>query len=279
MSEEARELNFELYFATEVLGLPSLHYGFWEAGSASGHLDLDELRDAQVRFTEELVSAIPQGVESVLDVGAGIGDSALEMAHRGYEVTAISPDQNHEQYFLRAPNPRLHFHRSAFEDFESDSQFDLLYFSESINYFDREVGLRQSRRLVKPGGHLLVSGMFFFQGEEPFPEDFDLADLEYVRQAESFGFELVEARDFTRNVLPTVHMAHRALTDHLPPLLRMVETFLRRRTPLTGRLLGWILSPSRKRMERSVAEYQQKMDPEYFATHIRYATLLLRAEE
>jgi hypothetical protein len=32
-------------------------------------------------------------------------------------------------------------------------------------------------------------------------------------------------------------------------------------------------------MERAMADYRRKMDPEYFASHIRYATLLLRTEE
>ena len=130
---ESGKLDAELYFLSEVVKLPSLHYGFWDSGMASDRLSLDELRHAQNRFRNELLSAIPAGVERVLDVGAGVGDSAFEMARRGYDVVAISPDQNHEKYFTDCRAPRLPFRCTTFEQFQTDSRFDLLFFSESLS--------------------------------------------------------------------------------------------------------------------------------------------------
>ena len=276
VNAESRKLNFELYVLSEVLKLPSLHYGFWDTGTASDCLDLDELRCAQGRFRDELLSAIPEGVTNVLDVGAGIGDSAFEMVRRGYNVVAISPDRNHEKYFVGCSSPRLCFRCSTLEKFQTDSRFDLLYFSESINYIDREFGLRQSCRLTKPGGHLLVSGTFRSPGKQPYPEGFDLAELEYVKQAEASGFELVEARDITENVLPTVRLARRAITDYLPPLREMGKAFLETRTPVSRALLKWALARSRRSFDKAVANYYCETDPEYFVRCMRYATLLLR---
>ena len=92
------ELNFELYFVTEVLKLRSLHYGYWDEERSNGRLDLDEIQRAQSRFTERLISFVPPETKTILDVGAGIGDNARALSRSGHRVTAISPDRNHERY-------------------------------------------------------------------------------------------------------------------------------------------------------------------------------------
>ena len=110
----AAEENFELLFVTEVLKLSSLHYGYWEEGQASGEIDLDEVRRAQSLFTDKLLSFIPEHVNTVLDVGAGVDDNARALAAVGYRVTAISPDRNQVRYFDETRDPSVAFHCSKF---------------------------------------------------------------------------------------------------------------------------------------------------------------------
>ena len=95
------EQDFELYFVAEVLKLSSLHYGYWEVGEASGRIDLDEVRRAQSLFTDKLLSFIPGSVNTILDVGAGMGDNARALAAAGYRVTAISPSPHLPQMRAR----------------------------------------------------------------------------------------------------------------------------------------------------------------------------------
>ena len=276
MREQTTELNFELYFVTEILKLSSLHYGFWEEGQASGEFDLDEIKQAQARFTERLIAFVPKDVETILDVGAGIGDNARALTNIGHRVTAISPDQNHARHFEKSADPKIEFHRSKFEEFESDRRFDLLLFSESHRYFDRQIGLRQCRRLVSPGGHLLVCGMFRHSTNKSFPVDFDLGELEYVTTARSHDFIAEKIVDITPNIIPTIDVMNHVMQQYLEPTLRMASLYLKARAPWKARLLNLIFSREGRDFERVIDKYRRKIDPERYRERFRYVTILFR---
>ena len=270
------ELNLELYFVIEVLKLRSLHYGFWDTGTHTGEFDIEEIRSAQARFTRELLSSVPKEVETILDVGAGIGDNARALAEAGHRVTSISPDANHAKYFAELENPNVAFHRSKFEDFTSDEPFDLLLFSESHRYFDRDVGLRQCRQLVRPGGHILVSGMFRNVDNKKFPKNFDLLQLEYIQAAAEYGFVPVQLVDITRNVIPTMKIMHRALEEHVDPVLELVDTYMRARAPIKARLLKLLLRSQFRYTERVFEKYKKRTRPHRFRHWYRYLTILFK---
>lgn len=271
-----QRLNFELYFVSEVLHLPSLHYGYWDKGQSSGKIDLDEIRKAQARFTRELLSFIPEGTESVLDVGAGIGDVAKALSEEGYKVTAISPDRNHAPYFAKLRDRGIAFQQCTFEAFRSQQPFDLLLFSESINYFDRHVGLQQCRRLIRPGGHLVVSGKFRDEQGAPFPDNFNLEDLEYIRLAKKYDFTPRKIVDITENVLPTMEIFYQALENYVEPIVEFADQYLRARAPWKEKALKFLLSRQKKKLEDDLSEYRQTVNPDYFRRHIRYVTILLQ---
>ncbi len=270
------DLNFELFFVTEVLKLSSLHYGYWEEGQASGEIDLAEVRRAQSRFTDELLSFVPENVNTILDVGSGVGDNAHALAAAGYRVTAISPDQNHIRYFDETRDPNITFHNSKFEDFTSDEEFDLLFFHESSNYFDRDVGMQQCRRLVRPGGYLLVSGMFRHANGEAFPDDFDLSDLAYVKLAREYGFVPDQIVDVTPNVLPTMVMAHRAMQEYVEPVIEFAGDYLQARIPWKVRVFKFLVSKQIKAFQRKLRRYRRKTDPDRYRERVRYVTMLLK---
>jgi hypothetical protein len=48
-----------------------LHYGYWD-DPENTTLNLDEVRKAQIRYTDYLVSSMPSGLHTVLDVGCGV---------------------------------------------------------------------------------------------------------------------------------------------------------------------------------------------------------------
>ncbi len=272
------ELNFELYFVTEVLKLRSLHYGYWDEERSSGRIDLDEIRLAQSRFTERLLSFVPPETKTILDVGAGVGDNARALSHSGHRVTAISPDRNHERYFDDFDDPDIAFQRSTFETFESAEQFDLVLFSESHRYFDRRVGLQRAHRLIRPGGHLLVSGMFRHADKKPFPMDFELSDLPYVRMAVEYGFAPLQISDITPNVFPTIELVHRAVSDILEPTLRFAEAYVMARSPWKARLFRLLLSKEDNELNRALKKLRRKTNPDRFRERFRYATILFEAQ-
>ncbi|MBK7951979.1 MAG: methyltransferase domain-containing protein [Deltaproteobacteria bacterium] len=270
------ELNFELYFVTEVLGLRSLHYGYWDEPKTIDRVDLEEMGRGQARFTERLLELVPPDVKSVLDVGAGIGDNARALSRAGHRVTALSPDRNHERYFAACDDPNVSFRRTTFETFETAERFDLVLFSESHNYFDRRFGLRKAHDLLRPSGRLLVSGMFRSEDGTAYASDFDVSEHPYVRMAAEAGFETVQISDITPNVLPTVEMIDRAVTEILEPTLRFAEAYAAARAPWKTRLFRVFLARDHDAIRRALKKLRRKTDPDRFRARIRYATILFQ---
>lgn len=270
------ELNFELYFVTEVLRLRSLHYGYWDEARRSEGIDLEEMAEAQARFTERLVAFVPPDVKTVLDVGAGIGDNARALARLGHHVTAISPDANHQGYFDEIDDPNVSFERNTFEAYRTDERFDLVLFSESHRYFDRRFGLDRARQLLNPGGHLLVSGMFRSEDKGPFPPDFDCAALPYLAMATERGFQAIRVDDITPNILPTIEMIDRAITDIAEPTIRFAESYAAARAPWKLRLLRLFLSRENNELSRVLKKLKRKTEPARFRARFRYVTVLFR---
>ena len=206
-------LDLELFFCTEILKLTSLHYGYWEESdklTAGGEkLTLDCLRDAQQKYTDILIEAIPKNVKSILDVGCGIGDVSRSLSKLEYDVTAISPDSNHVKYFDNHLS-KLTFLQTKFEDLDIDDKFDLILMSESQNYFPTEIGFRQCTSFLSPKGYLLVSGMFRKDSNSKIAEVPNTAE-DYIETAEKHGLLLIEDVDITQNILPTIDFIHESM--------------------------------------------------------------------
>ena len=269
------EVDLELFFVTEVLKLRSLHYGYWDVG-VKPQLAPGDVVAAQARYTEELLRFVPEETRTILDVGSGIGDNAVACADRGFEVTALSPDKNHARYYPTDEQRRIAFHPVRYEDFSSQRRFDLLLFSESVNAMDWEVALQQSRRLVRPGGRMLISAVFRNPGDRPYPDDFALEDLPYVQLARRYGFTLEAARDITENCVPTLELAFAILTERLPPMLSVAEHFLRHSSPAKLALIKFFFRRQLKQLESLQSRYERILDPTLFRQCSRYVILRFR---
>lgn len=266
-------LDLELYFFTEVVGLSSLHYGYWDDPPPVEHLTLADVRRAQARFTERLLAAIPPGVRSALDVGSGIGDNAHAMAGRGLDVTAVSPDKNHGRYYERRNGHAVSFHNRKFEDLNLPRRFDLVLMSESQNYFEPTAGLRQVCRYTEPGGWLLICGLFRKTDSRELGY-VTCVEGAYVEEARRHGFTLSSRTDITENVLPTLAFAER----YVRPLLDLTERYLKTAS-LPKRWLASLLIGKRGMGIPALRQYyRERSDPAFFRAHARYLTLLFRRD-
>ena len=86
-----------LRFYHEVLHLDELHAGLWKDDPQS----FDGLREAQKRYNEHLLSLIPEGVSTILDVGAGTGVISARLRELGYQPSGLAPDPYLENIFTQ----------------------------------------------------------------------------------------------------------------------------------------------------------------------------------
>ncbi len=140
--------------------------------------------------------------DRILDVGCGTGFATEGLlAHENVEeVWALdqSPHQLGKAYAKFGRTGPVHFHMGDAErlPFATDS-FDIIWSSGSIEYWPNPVrALREFRRVVKPGGQILVVGpnypkttvmqkiadaIMLFYDEEEADEMFHAAGLEDIR--------------------------------------------------------------------------------------------------
>jgi len=70
------------------LGTKDLHYGLW---GDDLEVKVQNLPEAQKRYSDFLISHFPDDVKTILDVGCGAGGLATELLGRGYQVQGVSP--------------------------------------------------------------------------------------------------------------------------------------------------------------------------------------------
>jgi len=207
-----------------------------------------------------------------LDVGCGVGDVASALVQKGHSVTAVSPDRNHARFFGDRNGGRLDFHNVKFEDFDSGQKYDLVLMSESQNYFAMDAGFSQSKKHLRRGGYLLVSGIFKKRNVDGF-EDCHIEE-EYIRRAESHNLVLEKYLDITENILPTLEFAGQCLEGYLTPSLKVLGRYLGNRAQIKLKLLKLLFAKEIRQMAQVLEYYEERFDPRLFRDHMKYSRLL-----
>ena len=114
------------------------------------------------RYESLVFDAIPAGCKRALDVGSGNGEITRELRRRGVpEVVGLDRDEPCVQRCLN--HPAAGDIRYVVGDLSTadlaPNHFDLVSAVASLHHMDAREGLLQLRRLVAPGGVLVVVGL------------------------------------------------------------------------------------------------------------------------
>lgn len=172
----------------ETGALDSLHFGLYQRPG-------EGLFDAQRNATALLLSHLPKPPGRVLEVGVGLGVTLRELLRRGYAVVGISPDPRQLARLAGLGGARATLVQCRFEDMPSEEAgYDLVLFQESAQYIrPRSLLVTRSRRLLRPGGTLLIMDEFPAGEVEPL-----------LALAAAEGLELRDSVDLTAQALPSV---------------------------------------------------------------------------
>lgn len=206
ISKATRYQNAALEYYLELTHSPYLHYGYWEPLPASvDELTPAQLRIAQQAYADHLLSFVPADVNTILDVGCGIGGNAAHLLSKGFSVEGLAPDLLQQEQFLQRTQGKALFHLTRFEDFKSTKLFDLVLLSESSQYIAATDIAQASRRSLHPGGYLLISDMFRKNAEYRegiFSNCLVVSELEAALIQQ--GFQLVKVEDISTQIAPTI---------------------------------------------------------------------------
>ena len=214
-------IDHVLKLYSETIQSSYLHYGFWDNPGIIQveRMTLQDVKDAQVRYIENLASYIPDEVNSILDVGCGIGGNTDFLLNEGYKLETLSPDDFQRSIIGQKFGNKIPFHHCKFEQFKINRKFDLILESESACYINISKGFSKARDVLKMGGYLLASDYFvYFNDNSKSPHLRSSHDLEkYMESAKEHGFELIKEYDQTKNTMLTLDYGKHLIERFINP--------------------------------------------------------------
>lgn len=96
-----------------------------------------------------------------LDLGTGTGTVARGLAARGCDVTGLDPSEalmDEAKYLDRAAHVNVRYILGRAEETGlPESSFDIVTAGQCWHWFDRAAAAREARRVLKPGGALIIA--------------------------------------------------------------------------------------------------------------------------
>jgi len=239
-------IDHVLKLYSETIRSDYLHYGFWgEPNSVEiESITLQEIKNAQDRYIEHLASFIPNEVNSILDVGCGIGGNAEYLINQGYVVETLSPDDFQKSTIAEKFNNQMTFHHCKFEKFQSEKQYDLILESESACYIRINKGFEKAQETLRAGGYLLASDYFVhFRDDSKNLHLRSSHDMEkYLSSAKAHGFELIREYDQTDNTMPTLDYSKYFIERFINPTIEYSVHSAKKNYPKTAALIGRLVA-------------------------------------
>ena len=253
-------------------GWEDLHYGFWRPGA---EVDVHHFGEAQARFSEFLLSHIPTGAKTILDVGCGTGSVAERLIERGYRVDCVSPGPFLTPVARRRLGDATSIYQCRFEELETASRYDVVLFCESLQYVELAESLRRAVALLTPGGYLVIADFFRTDatGHSPMAGGHRLRN--FYHEMAALPLACLRDVDITRETAPTVKLINDAMTEAVRPIWEMTQHFLRAKRPWLSRILHWAFRRRLAKLQRK--QFAGNNTPDAFATFKSYRLLVYQA--
>jgi len=256
MNNITRYQNAALQYYLDLTGSSYLHYGYWEPiPSTKDELTMTKLRTAQEAYCDRVLSFIPTGIETVLDVGCGNGGNAVKMIDKGLKVEGLAPDPLQEANFVKRTNGKAVFHVNTFDEFihisphSAPPNYDLLLFSESTQYMSPELIADGAARSLKSGGYVLLADMLRKDAE--YREGIFsncLVNTDLHKSMEAAGFKLVKTDDISAHIAPTIDICVQSFQTFGLSTMKYIATLVAIAVPPIYKILNYFLGKWLKRL-------------------------------
>jgi SAM-dependent methyltransferase len=242
-------LDIDALLSQIVDGKGFLHYGYWPDRTAD-EISLTRLARAQQAYFDELAGAIPNGTDSILDVGSGTGSNALRLQQKGYSVACVCPSAKLNDLARRKLPPDTVIHECLFEDLATDAEYDLLLFAESFHYLNATRALPQIATLARK--HVVIFDYFPRQegGARQGISHRQLTEM----LAEDGTFRIVSDRDVTGHIAPTFEVLDKIANAHVRPFVAKAIADLK----AEHRVLSFFLAYPLRKVGRSLRKTSNK---------------------
>ncbi|WP_017571005.1 SAM-dependent methyltransferase [Nocardiopsis halotolerans] len=227
--DEVGEFYDDRGWLYEIFMGQNLHIGWWD--------DARPGVDPKDRLTDVLIERTPVSAgQRVLDIGCGTGHPALRLAAAtGCDVVGVTVSADQVETAERNAREAGLGKRAEFRLADAaelpfdDDAFDAVWVVETMMYVsDKEGALAEARRVLKPGGTLVLSDYterteLSDQQREALKEGFTVASLptaeEYGRLFAKAGFTVARTTDATSHLVRSAERIERVVEEHYPTVV------------------------------------------------------------
>lgn len=251
--------------------MQDLHYGYWTPDLP---IEMPNLPKAQAQYSDFLLSHLPDGVTTVLDVGCGAGNTARKLLDRGYQVDCVSPNSFLTSVAKETLRDRVTFFECRFEDLQTHKRYDVLLFSESFLFMRLYDAIAKAGQCLNPGGYILLSDVFKIvpDGNTAIGGGQHLA---LFRDAFAKSpFTKLKEIDMTPQIAPTFTLLNEAYTQAVKPAYDLIMARLRKKNPWIMKVVLWKFRDRIKRYEDK--HFSGKRTAETFAAIKSYRLFLFQ---
>lgn len=224
-----------MWLMQKFFQLNHLHYAYFE--STPSILDLRSIREGQLAYENLMLANLPIQSGRILDVGCGTCELSRRLKELDFEVHGLAPEDFMEQLFSDKVGAK--FFKLRFEELSESENYDLLIFSESLQYIPLDSFIEKSRSILSPGGKIIISDYFLtdddFQGSRRSGHL-----LSSFHQKIQTDFDVLENLDITANILPTLDFIENIVHQQVEPVIEYLKSRSLSKGFMQRILMNWI---------------------------------------
>jgi SAM-dependent methyltransferase len=234
----SRELGLEAGYISGkyFLKLDHLHYGYWTRGI---EVDIANLYLAQDEYARFVISHIPDGVKTILDVGCGTGQIAKMLLDKGYHVDCVSPSPFLTKRVRELLGERTNVFECFYEDLQTDNRYDMIVFCESFQYVNMEQAFINTSKFLNIGGYLLICDVFRKDTHSNSVMSGGHKLSKFKDLVAKFPFKLIENVDITEETSPNMDLFNDVQKNVVYPVINIGVRLLESRYPIALKILRW----------------------------------------
>jgi SAM-dependent methyltransferase len=262
----------QLKLYSQILVGDFLHYGYFDDPKKDpAEMSLNDLYRAQKRYAEIILEKVTNTTDEILDIGCGMGGLTKMMLEKGWKPSALTPDKT-QMHYLREKYPDTPKYHCKLEEFPADEniqRYGTLITSESLQYLRLDEALPLMHKILKPGGIWIACDYFRIgDAHEKSGHNWDA----FREKLGKYGWEMIDDRDITPNILPTISYVHMLGQRILLPFMNFgIEKF---QVKAPG--IHYACESAIPKIMDKTDKYMKIVDPEIFVKQKMYRLMVFR---